>query len=73
VAAFGGVEQIQNGGHCHGNQGAKNVKLIRITRIAIAKQKRTSPHPMAPTSKNDDDYQFAKQKLMKLDRNNIHI
>jgi hypothetical protein len=22
-----GVEQIQNGGHCHGNQGAKNVKF----------------------------------------------
>jgi cytochrome c553 len=22
-----GVEQIQNGGRCHGNQGAKNVKL----------------------------------------------
>jgi len=27
VAAFGGVEKIQNGGHCHGNQGAKNVKF----------------------------------------------
>jgi hypothetical protein len=26
VAAFG-VEQIQNGSHCHGNQGAKNVKF----------------------------------------------
>jgi hypothetical protein len=22
-----GVEQIQNGGHCHGNQGAENVKF----------------------------------------------
>jgi hypothetical protein len=22
-----GVEQIQNGSHCHGNQGAKNVKF----------------------------------------------
>jgi hypothetical protein len=22
-----GVEKIQNGGRCHGNQGAKNVKL----------------------------------------------
>jgi hypothetical protein len=22
-----GVEQIQNGGRCHGNQGAKNVKF----------------------------------------------
>jgi hypothetical protein len=27
VAAFGGVEQIQNGGCCHGNQGTKNVKF----------------------------------------------
>jgi hypothetical protein len=29
VAAFGGggVEKIQNGGRCHGNQGAKNVKF----------------------------------------------
>jgi hypothetical protein len=27
VAAFGGVEKIQNGGRCHGNQGAKNVSL----------------------------------------------
>jgi hypothetical protein len=26
MAAFG-VEQIQNGGGCHGNQGAKNVKF----------------------------------------------
>jgi hypothetical protein len=26
MAAFG-VEQIQNGGRCHGNQGAKNVKF----------------------------------------------
>jgi hypothetical protein len=24
-----GVEQIQNGGRCHGNQGAKNVKFKR--------------------------------------------
>jgi hypothetical protein len=24
--SFWGVEQIQNGGRCHGNQGAKNVK-----------------------------------------------
>jgi hypothetical protein len=23
VAAFGGVEKIQNGGRCHGNQGTK--------------------------------------------------
>jgi hypothetical protein len=43
--SFWGVEQIQNGGRCHGNQGAKNVKftsnwgdVIIITRIAIAKQ-----------------------------------
>jgi hypothetical protein len=27
VAAFWGVEKIQNGGRCHGNQGAKNVKF----------------------------------------------
>jgi hypothetical protein len=27
VAAVGGGEQIQNGGRCHGNQGAKNVKF----------------------------------------------
>jgi cytochrome c553 len=24
---LGGVEKIQNGGRCHGNQGAKNVKF----------------------------------------------
>jgi ribosomal protein L35AE/L33A len=28
MAAFG-VEQIQNGGRCHGNQGAKNVKFTQ--------------------------------------------
>jgi hypothetical protein len=27
VAAFEGLKKIQNGGRCHGNQGAKNVKL----------------------------------------------
>jgi hypothetical protein len=27
VAAFGGLKKIQNGGRCHGNQGATNVKL----------------------------------------------
>jgi hypothetical protein len=27
VAAVAGFEQIQNGGCCHGNQGAKNVKF----------------------------------------------
>jgi hypothetical protein len=27
MAAFGGVENNQNGGRCHGNQGAKNVKF----------------------------------------------
>jgi hypothetical protein len=27
VADFGGLKKIQNGGHCHGNQGAKNVKF----------------------------------------------
>jgi hypothetical protein len=27
VAAFEGLTKIQNGGHCHGNQGAKNVKF----------------------------------------------
>jgi hypothetical protein len=25
--SFWGVDQIQNGGRCHGNQGAKNVKF----------------------------------------------
>jgi hypothetical protein len=25
--SFWGVEQIQNGGHCHGNQSAKSVKF----------------------------------------------
>jgi hypothetical protein len=25
--SFWGLKKIQNGGHCHGNQGAKNVKL----------------------------------------------
>jgi hypothetical protein len=24
--SFGGLKKIQNGGRCHGNQGAKNVK-----------------------------------------------
>jgi hypothetical protein len=28
VAAFGGVDKIQNGGRCHGNQGAKNVAYL---------------------------------------------
>jgi hypothetical protein len=28
VAAFEGLKKIQNGGCCHGNQGAKNVKFI---------------------------------------------
>ena len=27
VAAFEGLKKIQNGGRCHGNQGAKNVKF----------------------------------------------
>jgi hypothetical protein len=31
VADFGGVEKIQNGGCCHGNQGAKNVKFKPYT------------------------------------------
>jgi hypothetical protein len=26
-----GVEQIQNGGRCHGNQGAKNVKFTKVS------------------------------------------
>jgi ribosomal protein L35AE/L33A len=35
VAAFG-VEKIQNGGRCHGNQGAKNVKFTpNFTTAAI--------------------------------------
>jgi hypothetical protein len=37
-------------------------RIIRITRIAIAKQWRTSPQPMAPPSNNDDDYQFARPR-----------
>jgi hypothetical protein len=34
-AAFGGVEKIQNGGRCHGNQGTKwppNTKILRFGR-----------------------------------------
>jgi hypothetical protein len=27
VAAFERLKKIQNGGHCHGNQGAKNVNF----------------------------------------------
>jgi hypothetical protein len=27
VAAIWGLKKIKNGGHCHGNQGAKNVKF----------------------------------------------
>jgi hypothetical protein len=40
----------------------KERRIIIITRVAIAKQLRTSPHPMAPNSKNDDDYQFARAR-----------
>ena len=46
-------------GHVHA---AKKERRIIITRIAIAKQWRTSPYPMAPNSKNDDDYQFARPR-----------
>jgi hypothetical protein len=38
------------------------IRIIIITRIAIAKQLRTSPYPMAPNSKNDDDHQFARAR-----------
>ena len=41
VAAFGGVEQIQNGGRCHGNQGTKwppNKKILRFGRNLVPKQ-----------------------------------
>ena len=36
MAVFG-VEQIQNGGRCHGNQGAKNVKFTtpNFTNFAV--------------------------------------
>jgi hypothetical protein len=34
VAAFG-VEHIQNGGRCHGNQGAKNVKAETVQWIHL--------------------------------------
>jgi hypothetical protein len=37
-------------------------RIIIITRIGIGKQYRTSPHPIAPNSKNDDDYQFARPR-----------
>jgi hypothetical protein len=39
-----------------------SIRIIIITRIAIAKQWRTSPHPMSPNSKNDDDHQFARAR-----------
>jgi hypothetical protein len=34
VAAFGGVEQIQNGGLCHGNQG-KTIFIQIVQRILL--------------------------------------
>jgi hypothetical protein len=39
---------------CHGKKERRRRRII--TRIAIAK------HPMAPNSKNDDDYQFARAR-----------
>jgi hypothetical protein len=30
-----GVVQIQNGGRCHGNQGAKNVKFTSVSSISV--------------------------------------
>jgi hypothetical protein len=39
VAAFEGLKKIQNGGRCHGNQGAKNVKF---TLLKILKTKSTT-------------------------------
>jgi hypothetical protein len=36
VVAFGGLDKIQNGGHCHGNQGAKwppNTKILDLGEI----------------------------------------
>ena len=38
------------------------IRIIIITSIAIAKQWQTSPYPMAPNSKNDDDHQFARAR-----------
>jgi hypothetical protein len=34
VAAFG-VEQIQNGGHCHGNQGAKKFNPQKMPHTTV--------------------------------------
>jgi hypothetical protein len=34
--SFWGVEKIQNGGRCHGNQGAKNVKCsYQVSSISV--------------------------------------
>jgi hypothetical protein len=33
--SFRGVEQIQNGDRCHGNQGAKNVKVQTVQQILL--------------------------------------
>jgi hypothetical protein len=41
VAAFGGVEQIQNGGRSHDNQGTKwlpNTKILRFGRNLVSKE-----------------------------------
>ena len=35
VAAFERLKKIQNGGHCHGNQGAKNVNFTSKQRILL--------------------------------------
>jgi hypothetical protein len=54
--SFRGLKKIQNGGRCHGNQGAKNVKFtpnftkfcsnVLITRIAIASNSGHHPTPL---------------------------
>jgi hypothetical protein len=48
-------------GQVHVPKKERRRKRIRA-RIAIAKQQRISPHPMAHNSKNDDDYQFARPR-----------
>jgi hypothetical protein len=38
--SFRGVEQIQNGDRCHGNQGAKNVKVQTVQQILLKLDKK---------------------------------
>jgi hypothetical protein len=47
--SFWGVEQIQNGGHCHGNQGIKLPPNTKILQFGPTPQK--LPHTTVDISK----------------------